>query len=242
MAGQTAVMSIKIMSAIWEHSEAKGTELLLLLAIADYANDKGMAWPSITTLARKCRMSRRYTMSLLQKLEAKGAIEIQRRVGIRGNNRYRVISPTGEPQVTSELDVTSEPQITSTGEPQFTSLVNPSSPDPSVTIIKPSVAKAKSVPLASPSKKRGKTKIPAAVKVFRSSAHRFPAKAWYADVAKAVGDEEADLLFWGDVVKAWVGLGWNPTNVKGMLEFYQDRKLPGADGRSGEHKSKVKGL
>jgi len=65
------------------------------------------------------------------------------------------------------------------------------------------------------------------VSVFRENAHRFPAKAWYSDVALAVGDAETDLAFWGRVVKAYVGQGWNPTNVKNMLEFYGRREVPG---------------
>ncbi len=34
-------MSIKIMSAVWRYSKAKGSALLVLLAIADFANDQG---------------------------------------------------------------------------------------------------------------------------------------------------------------------------------------------------------
>ena len=82
-------------------------------------------------------------------------------------------------------------------------------------------------------KPRSKPKkpTPAAVAVFREHAHRYPAKSWYQDIADAVGEEESDLAFWGRVVKEWVGLGWNPTNAKGMLEFYERKKLPGTDQR-----------
>ena len=34
-------MSIKVQSHVWEHSPAKGGELLILLAIADFADDNG---------------------------------------------------------------------------------------------------------------------------------------------------------------------------------------------------------
>jgi len=40
-------MSIKVMSYVWEASKAKGSELLLLLAIADHAADDGYCWPGI---------------------------------------------------------------------------------------------------------------------------------------------------------------------------------------------------
>jgi hypothetical protein len=71
------------------------------------------------------------------------------------------------------------------------------------------------------------------VLAFRRAAHRYPPKSWYADVDRIVGREEADLQFWEGVVKEWVGHGWNPTNVSGMLECYQRRQLPGRGPRAG---------
>src|ERR671931_438908 len=50
-------MSIKVMNWVWDNSPTKGTELLMLLAIADNAaDDGGNAYPSIRTLARKTRL------------------------------------------------------------------------------------------------------------------------------------------------------------------------------------------
>jgi len=80
--------------------------------------------------------------------------------------------------------------------------------------------------------RKSKPPLPEAVKVFQENAHRYPAKSWYTDVAETVGEESADLEFWGRVVKAYVGLGWNPTNVKNMLDFYQRREVP--PGNKGE--------
>ena len=96
-------------------------------------------------------------------------------------------------------------------------------------------------PATPPQKPPGKPeskKTPEAVKVFRANTHRYPAKAWYADVDEAVGDAEADLDFWGNVVKAWVGLGWNPSNVKGMLDFYGRREIPAIKGNTRTAQSK----
>lgn len=63
--------------------------------------------------------------------------------------------------------------------------------------------------------------------MFRANAHRYPAKSWYDDVERIVGTKQDDLEFWGRVVKAWVGIGWKQVNVKGMLDFYQRREIPG---------------
>lgn len=68
-------MSIKVMSLVWEHSQHKGTELLLLLALADYAHDDGAGiYPSLATMAGKIRMSERNTRYTLRKLEEGGEL------------------------------------------------------------------------------------------------------------------------------------------------------------------------
>lgn len=69
-------MSIRAMTLVWERSFAKGSNLLLLLAIADYAKDDGCgAFPSTSTLARKTRMSTRAVWQLLEKLKADGEVQ-----------------------------------------------------------------------------------------------------------------------------------------------------------------------
>lgn len=75
-------------------------------------------------------------------------------------------------------------------------------------------------------KKAPKAPVHAAVSVFRDAAHLFPAKSWYGKVASIVGESEANLAFWRRVVEAWVGTGWKPTNVKGMLDFFQRNEIP----------------
>lgn len=82
-----------------------------------------------------------------------------------------------------------------------------------------------------PKPKRTKNPTPEAVKVFRVNAYRYPAKSWYDDVAKTVGEDPQDLERWGQVVKAWVGEGWKPTNVRGMLDFYERNEIPPGTGR-----------
>lgn len=52
-------MSLDVMTAVWKHSDAKGTDLLLLLALADNADDEGFCFPSYPYLAAKTRMSDR---------------------------------------------------------------------------------------------------------------------------------------------------------------------------------------
>lgn len=49
-------MSIKLMSLVWS-TPLKGATKMLLLALADSANDEGVTWPSLNTLSKKCSIS-----------------------------------------------------------------------------------------------------------------------------------------------------------------------------------------
>ncbi|TDQ00633.1 helix-turn-helix protein [Labedaea rhizosphaerae] len=79
------------MSWVWDNSPVKGGELLLLLAIADHADDLGgNAWPSIDRLTTRTRVDRRTVQRILRSLERKGLIVIERGRGPGGTNRYTV--------------------------------------------------------------------------------------------------------------------------------------------------------
>lgn len=137
-------MSIKVMNYIWDHSDAQGTELLCLLAIADNANDDGEAFPGIARIAKKCRVGERAIQKVLRKLQDSGEIEVRVGHGLKTTtghtNRYALLkyqewvngcSPhpaRGERGDTPGVNV---------GTPQG---VNVGTPKPSVlTISKPSV-------------------------------------------------------------------------------------------------------
>ena len=47
-------MSIKLMSQVWDVQSLSQARKMLLLAVADFANDEGLSWPSVETLMRKC--------------------------------------------------------------------------------------------------------------------------------------------------------------------------------------------
>lgn len=127
-------MSIKAMSKVWQASRQKGSELLLLLAIADFTDDEGgEAWPSISTLAAKIRMSQRNVFKLLEKLRKSGELEIQSRAGKKGSNIYQIRFPDPELPFTPEK-ISPLNSGTQNGEPAFRSPLNPSSPEPLRTV------------------------------------------------------------------------------------------------------------
>jgi hypothetical protein len=84
------------MARVWAESRHSGTHLLMLLAIADFADDDGRAYPAVSTLADKCRMQPRNANVILAALRASGELEVKVGHGPRGTNLYRVkLSPQG---------------------------------------------------------------------------------------------------------------------------------------------------
>jgi len=73
---------------VWDQSGPKGNGKLVLLALADFANKGGVAWPSILTLARKTGLSPRQVQRLLRKLEVAGDIKIEDGGGRKRTHRY----------------------------------------------------------------------------------------------------------------------------------------------------------
>ena len=84
-------MSIEHMTLVWKHSKKGGTALLLLLAIADFANDDGVAWPSLATLAHRIRMTERYTYLALTKLIRANELKRLTVGGGRRSTTYKIV-------------------------------------------------------------------------------------------------------------------------------------------------------
>lgn len=103
-------MSIAVMTHVWKHSQQKGSYLLTLLAIADYADDNGRAYPSIKTLAAKTRLSERNVQYVLHKLIESRELTVEHGAGPYRCNVFHLaltlpsamISPAGRPPIDSE--------------------------------------------------------------------------------------------------------------------------------------------
>lgn len=61
-------MSVKALSAVWEDSRATGSDLLVLLALADWADHRGRCYPSYGQLAVKARVSRATAITAIRRL------------------------------------------------------------------------------------------------------------------------------------------------------------------------------
>lgn len=94
-------MSVRMISRVWDYSAQKGNDLLMLLAIADFADDDGNAYPAVSTLATKCRMKPRNANLILAAIKASGELEVRQNEGPNGTNRYRIILPGSPLQVST---------------------------------------------------------------------------------------------------------------------------------------------
>lgn len=83
-------MSIRLMTQVWESAPVEGGPLLVLLALADFADERGMCWPSVKTLARRSRMSRTHVQRILRGLETANLITTKTADQGYGVNRYRI--------------------------------------------------------------------------------------------------------------------------------------------------------
>lgn len=105
-------MSVKVSAWVWEHSKTGGGDRLLLLAIADCADDDGdNAWPSVATLAHKTQTADRTVQRGIERLEAAGCLQVTRGAGRGGTHRYRVLMTpeAAKPQPTEPFDDGGQP-------------------------------------------------------------------------------------------------------------------------------------
>ncbi|MDW3204589.1 MAG: hypothetical protein R8L07_03520 [Alphaproteobacteria bacterium] len=86
-------MSIRAMTAVWDHSAAEGPMLLALLAIADVVNDETWeGWVGMATIARRMRRGERAAERAVASLVSMGEIEIVGRHGKSRVNIYRILT------------------------------------------------------------------------------------------------------------------------------------------------------
>lgn len=133
-------MSIKIMSAIFESETLGPTERLIMLALADHADDTGRCYPSMQRLCQRTGLSERAVQTNIKKLQGQGYIKVVSGGGKGRPNIYFVSAnpasetPHQKPRFSNTVsDDIQTPHLT-------TSNPAPDAPEPSRTIIEPSAA------------------------------------------------------------------------------------------------------
>lgn len=102
-------MSIKVTTWAWAKSESRNGARLVMLALADRADDDGRAWPSIDDLSERTRLSPRAVQKGIAALVEMGELEVEPGGGRRVRNRYRIIpKPCTNDGVTGEEPRTSD--------------------------------------------------------------------------------------------------------------------------------------
>ena len=83
-------MSIKLMTYVWDDTRFFGDQLLILLCLADHANDAGECWPSYDRIALRCRCTKRHAIRCIERLRQEGWItkECQQRNGRQTSNLF----------------------------------------------------------------------------------------------------------------------------------------------------------
>lgn len=99
------VVSINVMNWVWENSKTSGTELLMLLAIADSADHSGgNAYPSRRTLAAKTRLDPSTVRRVIGRLRDGGHLKVQAGGGRANTNMYTVVMADTSPTTESPVD------------------------------------------------------------------------------------------------------------------------------------------
>lgn len=133
-------MSVKVMTQVWERTDLGQSETLVLLALADHADDNGECWPSMQRIAEKARVQRRAVQRIVQKLEEKGLVTVERSVGRSNTNRFilhveHLVEHKGVTETPLEKTCLSGQENVSL---QAGKRVVATTPESSITIIEPS--------------------------------------------------------------------------------------------------------
>ena len=215
-------MSISVMSLVWD-TNLPPQEKLVLLAYADRADDEGEnIFPAVPTIARKTGYTDRNVQLILRKLIKAG---IMVKIGINPNynytNIYRIdldvlkALARGEKiggENISPVKKTAENVSNFSPYTSFNTSINDAPKNGASrkpeTPRKPKQEKPRDPLLDHP-----------AVVAYKDVAHLSVPETLRHEVAQTVTEDELHL--WRSIIADWIGYGWNPRNIKGMLEAYR---------------------
>lgn len=114
-------MSVTVLRRVIENSSATGGARLLLLVLAEHADDNGKCWPSVGTLARECRCSKRYVTANLRALESSGDITTEQKTGNRSTYfvTTKILNDSSPLKNGSVLNDSSQPMNHSSATPEL---------------------------------------------------------------------------------------------------------------------------
>ena len=107
-------MSIKAMNWAWEQKLPPNSKLILM-AIADAADEDGDCWPRVKTIAKKCGVSERTVQRVLKDFITSNLLKVTPRFSHEGrqvSNNYRLNSTVSYPDNLSPHPATMSPKVT----------------------------------------------------------------------------------------------------------------------------------
>ena len=127
-------MSVVCTSRVWRHSESTGSHRIVLLAIADFANEDGVGWPGQDRLARMSKLSVSSVKRIVSDLVESGELwRGRRREG--GPNAYIVLVGLED----EELERATQLVIDLGCDPEDVMTVYDPGITPSTTLVSPTV-------------------------------------------------------------------------------------------------------
>jgi hypothetical protein len=80
---------------VWDHSPYKDDALLIHLALADWANDEGLCWPTQSRIAAKARCSVEHVRRVTKRMQEDGYLVIvDTSKGPGSSHKYQLKNPT----------------------------------------------------------------------------------------------------------------------------------------------------
>ena len=82
-------MAWEIVRWVVDNPSVRGNLKLVAIVLANYANDKGLAWPAVETLATRTGLSKRQIQRILPQIEEAGLVKISTGGGRKRTHRYQ---------------------------------------------------------------------------------------------------------------------------------------------------------
>lgn len=249
-------MSIKVSAYVWTHSKHRGTVKMLLLAMADFANDSGICWPSARALAERVNETERNVRLIIKRLVDDGDL-LAIPGGGRGNTTHYAIAIGMSAGQKARLKSVLENTVSANTDTRKTVKSGDrnseiwcqetvKSGDLSEAAFRASESAkpaevARGIRHVDPSEDpevsvRSMTEAPSA-----SHTHTHPACQVYQeltgrapndDQAELIREQVSDLERWRKKIKKWLSHNYRADNVFGMLDWYNGKGHERANGAS----------
>lgn len=198
-------MSWQATNWVIQNSQHKGSALLVMLCIANCANEDGTdCWPNKARLARDTRLSVRQLDRTVNQLEASGELAVRRSTG-RYANHYGFPLMQVNPDKMTGLKPTK---------------ATPSSlpPNPVISDTNPVIAMSHD-PSVEPSVERSGDARPPQIELLREITKRYPPKSIWSVLTNRLGPAP-DRPKLEQVYQTWILRGYNPNNYDGITNWY----------------------